>query len=59
MRYVRLPNVLLTTYAEILNLANRGNITMWTYDPTYTSREPVHTFFAKRTVVIGGELMFR
>jgi tetratricopeptide (TPR) repeat protein len=59
MRYIRFPNVLLTTYAEILNIGNRGNVTTWTYGPTYTSREPVHTFFAKRTVVIGGELMFR
>jgi hypothetical protein len=40
-------------------VTNRSNVATFTYDPTYTSREPVHTFFARRTVVLGGEIMFR
>jgi TonB-dependent Receptor Plug Domain len=59
MRYVRLPNVLITTFVELLNVANRRNVSTFTYDPTYTSREAVHSFFAKRTLVVGGEFMFR
>ena len=59
MRYVRLPGVLLTTYAEVLNVTNRANVATFTYSPDYSSREAVHTFFSRRTVVIGGELMFR
>ena len=59
MRYIRMPAALLTTYVEVLNLTNRANVATFTYDPTYTSREAVHTFFARRTLVIGGELMFR
>jgi hypothetical protein len=59
MRYIRMPAALLTTYVEVLNLTNRANVATFTYDPSYTSREAVHTFFARRTLVIGGELMFR
>ena len=59
MRYVRLPSVLLTTYVEVLNVTDRANVATFTYDPSYTSREAVHTFFSRRTLVIGGELMFR
>jgi hypothetical protein len=59
MRHIRLPGTLLTTFLEVINVANRANVASYTYDPTYTSRETVHTFFAKRTVVMGGEFMFR
>ena len=59
MRYVRLPGVLLTTFVEVLNVTNRANVSTYTWDPTYTAREPVHSFFAQRTVVAGGEFMFR
>jgi hypothetical protein len=59
MRYIRTPAFLLTTFAEILNVTERQNVSMFTYDPSFTSRQPVHTFFSKRTVVLGGELMFR
>ena len=59
MRYIRTRSFLLTTFAEILNVTDRANVAAFTYDPTYTMREPVHTFFAKRTIVIGGEVMFR
>src|SRR5688572_2288727 len=59
MRYIRTRSFLLTTFAEVLNVTDRANVSTFTYDPTYTSREPVHTFFAKRTIVLGGEVMFR
>ena len=59
MRYVRLPSVMVTGFAEVLNVTNHPNVATFTYDPTYTSREAVRPFFAKRTIVIGGELMFR
>jgi hypothetical protein len=59
MRYLRTPSFLLTTFVEVLNVTNRANVSTFAYDQTYTSREPVHTFFAKRTFVLGGELMFR
>lgn len=59
MRYIRLPGTLLTTFLEVINVGNRANVATFTYDPTYTSREPVNTFFSKRTLVMGGEFMFR
>ena len=59
MSYVLLPSVLVTTFVEMLNVTNRPNVSTFTYDPTYTSREAVHSFFAKRTVIVGGEFMFR
>ena len=59
MRYFRMPTVLLTTFVEVLNVTNRANVSTYTYDPTYSSREAVRTFFSKRTFVMGGELMFR
>jgi hypothetical protein len=59
MRYVRLNSVLVTTFAEVLNVTNRTNVQTWTYDATYSSREPVHSFFSSRTIVVGAEMMFR
>jgi hypothetical protein len=59
MRYARLPSALVTMFAELLNVTNRGNVQTWTYDPTYNSRQPVRAFFATRTIVVGAELMFR
>jgi vitamin B12 transporter len=59
MRYLRFPGVLVTSFLEVLNAGNRPNVATFTYDPTYTSREPVHTFFSRRTLVMGAELMFR
>jgi len=59
MRYIRMPGYLLTTFVEVINATNRPNVSTFTYDPTYTSREAVHTFFAQRTIVFGGEFMFR
>jgi hypothetical protein len=59
MRYARLPSALVTMFAEVLNVTNRGNVQTWTYDPTYNSRQPVRAFFATRTIVVGAELMVR
>jgi hypothetical protein len=59
MRYIRFPGVLVTSFLEVLNTTDRANVSAFTYDPTYTSREAVHTFFSRRTLVMGAELMFR
>jgi hypothetical protein len=59
MRYVRLRGTLVTAFAEVLNVTSRANVSSFTYDPTYTSREPLHSFFAKRTLVVGAEAAFR
>jgi vitamin B12 transporter len=59
MRYITVPGALVTSYLEVINATNRANVATFTYDPSYTSREPVHTFFAKRTLVMGAEVMFR
>ena len=59
MRYLRFPGVLMTSFLEVLNATDRANVSTFTYDATYTSREAVHTFFSRRTLVMGAELMFR
>jgi hypothetical protein len=59
MRFVRAPGFLLTAYVEAINLGDRRNVASLSYDETYTSRRPVHTFFATRTLVAGGEIQFR
>ena len=59
MRFIRAPQFLLTTFVEIINLADRANTSGMTYDATYRKREPIHTFFATRTIVMGGEFQFR
>lgn len=59
IRYLRLPGLLVTSFLEVLNVTARRNVSTFTYDPTYTSREAVHTFFSRRTLVMGAELMFR
>jgi hypothetical protein len=59
MRYIRMPGALLTTYAEVLNLAGRANVSGVTYDASYTTRRPIHAFFSSRTAVLGGELQWR
>lgn len=59
MRYWRLPGVLMTNFLEVLNATDRANVSTFTYDSTYTSRQAVHTFFSRRTLVMGAELMFR
>ncbi|MEW5916332.1 MAG: hypothetical protein AB1762_08000, partial [Gemmatimonadota bacterium] len=59
MRYIRMPQFLLTTFVEMINLTDRANVSMMTYDATYNRRQPIQTFFATRTFVVGGELQFR
>ena len=59
MRYLRFPGVLVTSFLEVLNATGRPNVSTFTYDPTYSSRESVRTFFSRRTLVMGAELMFR
>jgi hypothetical protein len=59
MRYVRTPSFLLTMFAEVLNVTSHANASTFTYDPAYTTRSSVPTFFSRRTVVVGGEFMFR
>lgn len=59
MRYVRTPKVLVTTFVEVVNVFNRRNMSALTYDAGFTTARPVHSFFANRTVVAGGELQFR
>jgi tetratricopeptide (TPR) repeat protein len=59
MRFIRTPHFLLTTFVEALNLTNRHNVSGVSYDASYRSRESMHTFFATRTLVAGGEFQFR
>jgi vitamin B12 transporter len=59
MRYIRAPGYLLSTFVEVLNVTDRRNVSTYAYDPTYTSREAVHTFFSSRTIIVGAEVMFR
>ncbi len=59
MRFIRAPQFLLTTFVELLNLGDRANVSAVTYDAEYRRREPIHPFFATRTLVVGGEVQFR
>jgi hypothetical protein len=59
MRYIRQPKYLLTTFAELINVTNRHNVSGMTFDPSQRREVPIHSFFASRTVVVGGEFQFR
>lgn len=59
MRFVRMPQYLLTTFVEMINLTDRANVSAITYDAGYSRREPIHAFFGSRTFVVGGELQLR
>jgi hypothetical protein len=59
MRFMRMPQFLLTTFVEAINLTDRANASAMTYDATYSRRRPIQTFFATRTFVVGGELQRR
>jgi hypothetical protein len=59
MRFIRMPQFLLTTFVEAINLTDRANASTVTYDATFTQRRPIPTFFATRTFVGGGELQLR
>jgi hypothetical protein len=56
MRFIRMPQFLLTTFVEAINLTDRANVSAMTYDATFSRRRPIETFFATRTFVVGGEL---
>jgi hypothetical protein len=45
-------------YLEMLDLNGRRNILSYQYDRTWTRREPMESFFARRTFVLGAELGF-
>ena len=40
-------------------MTNRANVSGMTYDAAYRTRRPMHSFFASRTLVVGGELQLR
>jgi hypothetical protein len=42
-------------YLEMLNLLDRQNVMSYTYGDDFTTRVPVHAFFAHRTFVLGFE----
>ena len=50
---------MLTTFAEVLNVTGRRNVGSYTWDADYTRREPIHSFFSQRTLVVGGEVMLK
>lgn len=58
MRFVRLSGAVLVTFVEVINLSDRRNVAALTYDATYSRSSPVHSFFARRTLVVGGEVQF-
>lgn len=59
MRFIRLPGALVSSYVEVLNLANRRNAAGATWDASYTTRRLTPTFFASRTIVAGAEVQWR
>ncbi len=59
MRFLRQPGYLLTSFMEVINLANRRNVRAVAYDAEYRTQTPVHSFFATRTVVVGVEMQLR
>jgi hypothetical protein len=58
-RFIRAPRFLLTSFVEAINVTDRANASAVTYDAAYRTRQPVHSFFASRTIVVGGELQLR
>ncbi|HVF41140.1 MAG TPA: hypothetical protein VM939_14655, partial [Gemmatimonadaceae bacterium] len=59
MRFIRTPSFLVTTFVEVLNIADRENASTVTYDATYGNPSNVPTFFSSRTIVAGAEVHFR
>jgi vitamin B12 transporter len=57
-RFIRVPGGLAVAYLETLNVLDRRNVVGYTWDAAYTSRQPIHSFFAARTAVLGMELQF-
>lgn len=59
MHYLRMPRFLLTSYLEVLNVADRRNASSVAYDAQYRRQAPIPAFFGTRTMVAGGEIQFR
>ena len=59
MRHVRLASMLVTSFAEVINLTGRTNVSGITYDGRWMNKEYMPTFFARRTIVVGSEVQFR
>jgi tetratricopeptide (TPR) repeat protein len=57
-RFVSLPNGLLVTYVELLNVLDRDNVSNIVYDANLENPRPVESIFAQRTIVAGVELQF-
>jgi vitamin B12 transporter len=57
-RFVPLGARSLVFYLEALNLLDRRNVMGYTYDGAYRNPEPVESFFADRTLVLGVEMAF-
>jgi hypothetical protein len=43
-------------YVEALNLLDRRNVMDYTWTDDYRNARPVHSFFGRRTIVVGAEL---
>jgi tetratricopeptide (TPR) repeat protein len=59
MRFIRAESFLLATFVEVINVGDRSNVSAMTYDASYRARTEVPTFFSGRTIVAGGEFLFR
>ncbi len=59
MRFAQTRGMLVTSFAEVLNLANRANASAVTYDEAFHSKQYTTTFFGQRTVVVGIDLQRR
>jgi vitamin B12 transporter len=45
-------------YLEVLDLNGRANVVGYQYDATYTERNPVESFFSRRSFVLGADVSF-
>ena len=57
-RFIRLDRRSVVVYLEGLNVLDRRNVMGYTYDDAYRNPEPVASFFADRTLVLGVEAAF-
>ena len=57
-RHIDLDGHSVVVYLEGLNVLDRRNVMGYTYDDAYRNPEPVESFFAERTLVLGVEAAF-
>lgn len=57
-RYLSVGGRSVVIYLEGLNVLDRRNVMGYTYDDAYRNPEPVESFFADRTLVLGVEAAF-